>query len=60
MPKLRWNKYGNEWVLLDVYDSVLATVEHRDGGWYFEGKYFSALKYAKNNVIFTLVRRGEL
>lgn len=60
MLKLRWNKRGNEWVLLDAYDSILATIEHRNNGWYFKGKYFNTLAYAKTNVIFTLTCRGEL
>ena len=60
MPKLRWNKRGDEWILLDVYDTVLATVERGNGGWTFEGKWFSTLDYAKRNAIFTLVARGDL
>ncbi len=60
MINIRWNKRGNSWVLLDDYDSVLATVEHSGYDWIFEDRSFPTLRYAKNAVIFTLVGRGEL
>lgn len=59
-PKLRWNKRGNDWVLLDDYDSVLATVEHCGWAWIFEGYEYDTLAYAKRATITKLVMRGEL